>query len=127
MTLHLNERVLEREERLTGIHSLPSRHTEIEVEVPSYGHWTNQVGKLNPAERVEYVVETKAHDEEFVEAARFGPFLMPGIWRFDMPRAPEEEAAADFISTGRRRSVFRIREVHHGRVEPGVKLRVLGL
>lgn len=124
--MQLNATTLVREERITEAAILPTRATELEIELPSGYPWVGRAPG-SPDESIEIAVEVKSHGEEFREVARMGPFSEPTTRRYVMPRAPEDEDAADFISSGRRRTAFRCRVIHVGKHEPRCRMRVLGL
>jgi hypothetical protein len=122
----LNALTLALEEKLSDAFALPTRHLQLRVELPSAYPWTGR-DKNAPPESVAVAVEVSINGAAYVEQLRVGPFAVPGVWTVDMPRADASEDAADFIQSGRRRSVARVRVVHIGRHEPRVRLAVLGL
>ncbi len=124
--MHLNATTLVYEERITETGVLPTRHTELVVELPAGHPWVGRAPG-SPEESVAIAVDVRRSGGDFEEVARFGPFSEPTMERFQMPRADADEDAPDFISTGRRRSVFRCRLIHTGKHEPRVRMQVLGL
>lgn len=117
---------LEREERISPAFALPTRSLQLRVELPSAYPWLGR-DKNAPPESVEVAVEVSVDGAPYDEQLRVGPFAEPGVWTVAMPRADASEDDANFISSGKRRSVARVRLVHVGRLEPRVKLSVIGL
>jgi hypothetical protein len=124
--MQLNAMTLDREEKLSDSFVLPTRHLQLRVEAPHAYPWTGR-DKNAPPESVEVAVEVSENGGAYVEKKRAGPFVEPGVWTVDMPRADASEDAPDFVMSGKRRSVARVRLVHIGRLEPRVRLSVLGL
>jgi hypothetical protein len=124
--MYLTATTLDREERLSDAFALPTRALQLRIELVNGWPWTGR-DKSAPPESVEVAVEVAENGAPYVEQMRVGPFAEPGVWTVAMPRADASEDDANFIMSGRRRSVARVRLVHVGRHEPRVKLSVVGL
>lgn len=124
--MQLNAWTLASEEKLSDSFMLPTRALQLRVELPTGHPWVGRA-KNAPPESVAVAVEVSHDGGAFVEKLRIGPLTEPGVWMKDLPRAGEDEDAPDFIMSGKRRSVARVRLVHVGRVEPRVRMSIVGL
>lgn len=115
------------EEKLSEPTALPTRATTLEVDLASGPPWTGRA-KDAPRESIDLAVEVSVNGGAYEERCRLGPLSEPGVYKLEMPRAPEaEDDVGQMVAAGTRRSTFRIRLIHDGRMEPRFRARVLGM
>ncbi len=125
--MNLTHFTLAYEEKISEATALPTRHATLEVDVVDGPPWIGRA-KDAPRESIELAVEVSVNGGAYEERCRLGPLSEPGIYKLEMPRAPEtEDDVGLMLRESRRRSTFRIRLIHEGRMEPRFRARITGI
>lgn len=125
--MNLTHFTLAYEEKLSEASALPTRATVLEVELVNGPPWIGRA-KDAPRESIELAVEVSVNGGTFQERCRLGPLSEPGVYKLDMPQAPEsEDDVGQMVASGTRRSTFRVRQIHEGRMEPRFRARIVGM